>query len=361
MPEIPSIDTASDHDRSALCQRLRQALVNARSPWAEADLQPLPDTGLAHDHIRLGTSGWLARVPKQSQLALPAEANLRYQQACFERASASGHTPRLHAVLPPDALLPRGALLVECVQGRPARLPHDLPALAQALAALHALPLPAHTAPLMAAPDPLADLAAEIGRQAQHLAAAALAPAALQDIGAERAALDALVARPERPPVSLVAFDAHPGNFLIRPDGAAVLVDLEKCRYSLPGLDLAHATLYTSTTWDLHSHAVLGTAQEVSFLHAWAQHAGPLAEASRAWHVPLRRAMWLWSVTWCAKWRATSARAPVADGEDWSARRSDPALVAHVRERVDHYLHADTVQRVRAGFDALQQAWDAAA
>lgn len=371
MPKTPSAAPASDATRSALCQHLRQALVAAGSPWAHESLMPLPDTGLAHDHIRLGDSGWLARVPKQSQLDLPALANLRYQQACFERASASGHAPRLHSVLPPDDGLPRGALLVECIQGRPARLPQDLPALARALAALHMLPLPpvADRAPLRAPADPLADLAAEIGRQALHLTDAALAPATLQAIQTELSALDALVARPERPPVTLVAFDAHPGNFLIRPDGQAVLVDLEKCRYSHPGLDLAHATLYTSTTWDLHSHAVLTPAQEVGFLSAWAQHVGPntahntarLAEACAVWQVPLRRAMWLWSVTWCAKWHATSGRPPVADGEDWSQQRSDPALVAHVRDRVDHYLDPATVQRVREGFDALQRTWESRA
>ena len=208
-------------------------------------------------------------------------------------------------------------------------------------------------------------LAAEIGRQALHLTDAALAPATLQAIQTELVALDALVARPERPPVTLVAFDAHPGNFLIRPDGQAVLVDLEKCRYSHPGLDLAHATLYTSTTWDLHSHAVLTPAQEAAFLSTWAhqvrqpaaQDTVQLADACAAWHVPLRRAMWLWSVTWCAKWRATSDRAPVNDGEDWSQQHSDPALVAHVRERVHHYLDPATVHQVREGFDALQRAW----
>lgn len=365
MPKTPSTAPSSDAARSALCRRLSQALAD--TPWADEPLSPLPDTGLAHDHIRLGGSGWLARVPKQSQLDLPAQANLQYQQACFERASASGHAPRLHSVLPPQDGLPRGALLVECIQGRPARLPQDLPALARALAALHTLPLPelADRPPLMAPADPLADLAAEIARQALHLAAAALAPATLQAIQTELLVLEALVARPERPPVTLVAFDAHPGNFLIRPDGQAVLVDLEKCRYSHPSLDLAHATLYTSTTWDLHSHAVLTPAQEAAFLSTWAhqvrQHAAQdtvqLADACAAWHVPLRRAMWLWSVTWCAKWRATSDRAPVNDGEDWSQQHSDPALVAHVRERVHHYLDPATVHQVREGFDALQRAW----
>ena len=37
----------------------------------------------------------------------------------------------------------------------------------------------------------------------------------------------------------------------------AYLVDLEKCRYSYPSFDLAHATLYTSTTWDMDTHTVL--------------------------------------------------------------------------------------------------------
>ena len=67
-----------------------------------------------------------------------------------------------------------------------------------------------------------------------------------------------------RPPRCLIAFDGHPGNFIVRPDGTAVLVDLEKCRYAYPGLDLAHATLYTSTTWDLDTHAVLSQNEVVT-------------------------------------------------------------------------------------------------
>ncbi len=356
MPKNPA--SAPGPSSLSLEQRLRLALTAAGSPLATTRLQRLPDTGLAHDHVRLGDSGWLARVPKQSQLDLPADLNLRYQQACFERASVGGHAPRLQTVLPPDALLPRGALLVEHIAGRPAVLPQDLPALAEALAALHTLPLPAHAAPLMAAPDPLADLLAEIERQARHLPQAGLAEGTRSAIEAGLERLRQRVADPARPPITLVAFDAHPGNFLIRPEGQAVLVDLEKCRYSHPGLDLAHATLYTSTTWDLRSRAVLTTEQEIGFLQAWARRAGRLAPACGPWHVPLRQAMWLWSMTWCAKWRAASVRSPVRDGEDWSAQHSDPALVAHVRDRVDHYLDPHTVQRVLDGFDALRRAWE---
>jgi hypothetical protein len=66
----------------------------------------------------------------------------------------------------------------------------------------------------------------------------------------------------------------------------------------------------------------------------------------RAWIAPLRHAMALWSITWCAKWRALSAAPPQSGGEDWSAALSAQALVAHVRERVEHYLSREGMERV---------------
>ena len=333
----------------SLVDDLRTALRASRSPWADAALQPLPDQGLAHAHVRLAGSGVLARIPKQSQMNLAAADNLAYQAACFERASDSGHAPRLHGVLPPSHALPRGALLVEEITGRAARLPQDLGAIAQALAAIHTLPMPvpAARAPLLDPDDPLALLRGEIEAQAVHFDAAGLAPRARAAIDAQRRALDRLCAASGRPPKRLIAFDAHPGNFIVRADGRAVLVDLEKARYSLPPLDLAHATLYTSTTWDVASHAVLTLDEVRAFQQHWLAHCAG-ADAWGAWLVPLRAAMWLWSVSWCAKWRVSSAQAARAggDGEDWSARRSDAALVAHVRGRVDDYLSVPGVRRV---------------
>lgn len=333
----------------SLVAELRAALHAERSPWADAALEPLPDLGLAHVHVRLAGTGVLARIPKQSQMGLAAADNLAYQAACFERAAAGGHAPRLHAVLPPSTALPRGALLVEEIVGRAARLPQDLGAIAEALAAIHALPLPAPSAraPLLDPADPLALLCDEIDAQAQHFDAAALAPAARRAIESQRRALEALRARDARPPRRLIAFDAHPGNFIVRGDGRAVLVDLEKARYSLPPLDLAHATLYTSTTWDVASHAVLAVDEVRAFQQRWLARC-PDAEAWRDWLAPLRAAMWLWSVSWCAKWRVLSMQGPAAggDGEDWSARRSEAALVAHVRGRVDDYLSVEGVNRV---------------
>ena len=139
-----------------------------------------------------------------------------------------------------------------------------------------------------------------------------------------------------------------------------MLVDLEKCRYSYPGLDLAHASLYTSTTWDMDTRASLKAGELLDFYAEWLAAAGSAAAGAQAWHLPLRRAMWLWSISWCVKWRALSGlpATVTADGEDWATEASDAALAAHVRERVDHYLSPGVAGQVLEEFDALEKAWD---
>jgi aminoglycoside phosphotransferase (APT) family kinase protein len=260
-------------------------------------------------------------------------------------------------VLSPGRALPRGGLLVEEIVGRAARLPDDLPALARALAALHALPLPApaERTPLRDDGDALRALAREIEAQAAWLDGAGLSPRAREPIDAQLAVLRRACAGRARPPRRLVVFDAHPGNFIVRDDGSAVLVDLEKARYSHPPLDLAHATLPTSTTWDIDVCAELTLDEVVAFYAAWSA-AVDVAQACHPWLVPLRAAMWLWSVTWCAKWRALSTREGDAGarGEDWSHRHSDASLVAHVRGRVDRYLSEAGVGAVIDELDRLR-------
>lgn len=325
------------------------------------DLGPLPDTGLAHDHVRIGDTGILARVPKQSQLGLAAAENLDYQAACFARASASGHVPHLHQKLSPDSALPMGALIVDLIDGRPLSLPSDLRSMAACLAAIHALPLPDpnERAPLKDPVDPVADTFMEIMAQAAYVAAAELHPDAESQIREELQAAGAILAHDARPPRTFIAFDAHPGNYLMtsgeQGDSRAVLVDLEKARYGAAGFDLAHATLYTSTTWDADSHAVLDRGQVDDFHGAWLDAApGDLAAATEFWLLPLRRMMWLWSVTWCAKWRVESRKSAATkpkendSTENWSAELSEDMLVAHVAGRVADYLDPDTISRVRA-------------
>ena len=161
-------------DASEVGQRLATAIEQASLRWAGSKLEVLPDSGLAHTHVRLVGHGALARIPKQSQMNLAAAANLAYQAACFERACRSGHAPVLLDVLAPSAALPRGALIVEEISGRAAVLPRDLQAIMTAMARIHQLPLPAEEtrAPLTSAADPMTDLLAEIESQAAYLDAA---------------------------------------------------------------------------------------------------------------------------------------------------------------------------------------------
>ena len=320
------------------------------------DLTPLATTGLAHDHVRLNGRNLLARVPKQSQMALDAASNLIYQTACFTRAAASGHTPHLRAILPTSHDLPMGALIVDEIEGAALPLPDQIEALAHALAAIHTLPLPAENdrAPLRNPRNALAETFMEVMEQSAFIGAADLAYDSEFQIREELMAAGKLLSRTDTPPVTLIAFDAHPGNFLLAPDGRAVLVDLEKARYGVPAFDLAHATLYTSTTWDVATYAELTPDQIAGFYATWlAAMPKPLAESVTPWLLDLRRMMWLWSITWCAKWRVRSREAAKTRAEaghsteDWSTELSDPALVAHVADRVEHYLDPATIERVR--------------
>jgi thiamine kinase-like enzyme len=348
---------------SELPDRLRAALQAVDHRWRKVALEPMLDKGLAHHHVRLVGTGALARIPKQSQLGLGAAANLAYQRACFECASVSGCTPRYLGCLPASSDLPRGALLVQEIAGRGVLLPADLQGMARTLASLHALalpPVPAR-APLLDALDPLTALADEITEQAAYVSAVSLDSEVALTLSRELARLRRLCSATARPERRLIAFDAHPGNFIVDAAGKAVLVDLEKCRYSYPGLDLAHATLYTSTTWDVDTRASLTAGELLEFYAAWSAAAGSAVAGAPAWHAPLRRGMWLWSISWCVKWRALSSlpAAATADGEDWAAERSDAALVTHVRDRVDHYLSPGVVGQMLEEFDALENAWGA--
>ncbi|MGF1529096.1 MAG: phosphotransferase family protein [Candidatus Competibacterales bacterium] len=337
-------------------QTLRRRAQNAALGGDDPRLEPLADTGLAHDHVRIVGTPYLLRVPKQSQLALSPEANLHYQAACFRRAAPSGHTPKLWGIFEPGEDLPLGALVVEAIDGGVAQLPAHLAAMAQALAALHDLPLPlAHgRPPLKHGGDPLGAMLDEIRAQAAFLPAADVHPDTRAAIDDEIQTVAARGVDGSPLPITLISFDAHPGNFIVDPQGRAMLVDLEKGRYSAPGFDLAHATLYTSTTWDVATHAVLSVDEVAAFYRTWLMAvSGDLAAAARPGLLTTRRAMWLWSVTWCAKWQVESRRSrarredPGASAEDWSADLSETSLVAHVADRVAHYLDPATVARVR--------------
>ncbi len=322
-------------------------------------LEPMPEKGLAHDHIVIRGTGALLRVPRQSQFGLPARENLEYQLAGFARSAAGGHAPRLHGAIEPAPRIPMGAVIVDCIEGRPARLPHDLPAIADCLAAMHRLPLPgpSHRDPLAWHADPVAGTLAFIESQAPYLGEAT------DDAGARRmieeeidwARAFAAESAESAQPVTLVATDTHPGNYVLDADGRAFIVDLEKALYGAPAVDLAHATLYTSTTWDVEAGVEVAPADVADFYRYYlGSIPASLASELEPWLMPLRRLTWLRSTTWSAKWRVesqkgrTAGKHEAAATEDWSAENRDAALIAHVEVRTRDYLSAGTVDRIRA-------------
>jgi hypothetical protein len=326
------------------------ATATLRSHWRAEDVVPMREKGIAHAHYRLPALGLVLRIPRLSQWALAPAENLAYQAACFARAEVSGASPRLHAVLPVSADLPRGALLVEAIEGRPPRLPGEMAALAEALARLHALPLPAPAdrQPLAdhSPVGPIAGTLAVIERQLPALDAPDL-PAATRDMllaelgWARRLAAETAIAEQ---PIRLVGTDTHPGNFVIRDDGSAVLVDLEKALYGSPAIDLAHCSLPTSTTWDIDVQAMLSREDIVAFYRHYLAHIDPLpASRLRPLLAPSRRLTWLRTMMWCARWRVAAATSP-----DWSQDRVDPVLLAHIRSRVTAFFVPDMVAAMRA-------------
>jgi len=323
-----------------------------------ADLERLPDKGLAHDHVRLKGRGVLLRVPRQSQYGFAARDNLAYQAACFERTSEGGHAPRLHGVVAPADRLPMGALLVEEIAGRPVDLPADLGAIARCQASVHRLSVPPRDArpPLVDYDNPAAWSFRDIDARAPYVAEAVTDPDARAMIEAEldwgRAFLAGMADAEQ--PKRLIFADTHPGNFLIDGQGRAYCVDLEKAVYGSPAVDLAHTTLYTSTTWDIDSAAVVDPAAVERFYATYLDLVSEgLRDALLPWLMPYRRITWLWSVTWCSMWLSEHAKerkvdlASAPSTEDWSADGVDDRLIAHVRARCLDYLSAETVERVR--------------
>jgi Ser/Thr protein kinase RdoA (MazF antagonist) len=314
--------------------------------------------GLAHDHVIIRGTGALLRVPRQSQFALPAGENLAYQVAGFERCSEGGHAPRLHGAITPSDRLPMGAVVVDYIEGRPARLPADLPAIAECLASIHTLPVPdpEDRPPLANHGDPVAGTMRFIEDQAVFLEEACEDEEARRMIEEEiawaRRFAEESAGKPQ--PVTLVATDTHPGNYVVRDDGRAFIVDLEKALYGAPAIDLAHCTLYTSTTWDIEAAVEIATADVADFYRRYLGLIPPALEYEmEPWLMPLRRMTWLRSTTWSAKWRVQSrkqslkAKHSAAATEDWSAENRDDALIAHVEARTRAFLSAETVERVR--------------
>jgi len=333
----------------------RVAPLPALEGAAEVRLEPMRTAGIAHDHYRIlagqgGAAPWVLRTPRFSLYDLPAADGLWYEAACFERLAPTGRAPGLVAILEPDDVLPRGGLVVRFVAGRKPAIPDDLPAIAETIAAVHALPVPAARPPLRAPADPVADLVRTIDRQAAYLEPAGVSEVARAVLAAEieaaRAEADRTLEAGPVGPIALTLADAHPGNFVISGTGLAMFLDAEKLLYGAPGADLAHATMYPSATWELGPESAPDPDAVVAFYRAYhaaiAERLGPETSRSIArLHPILRRLLWLRTTTFFARWRAELSDLPAV------AAVLDPPLRRHIDGRIDDCFSLETIDAIR--------------
>jgi hypothetical protein len=306
---------------------------------------------LAHDHVRIkglrvDGNRPLVRLPRLSQFGLDPVRNLAYQAACFERASRSGHVPVLIDRFEPSADLPMGALVIAEIEGGPVELPRDLGGMAVCFARVHTLLVPDESArpPLASHADPLLGVMGFIEAQAPFIEKSARDPEVVRLLNDElRWARDFANEKVgAHPPARLCLTDTHPGNFLAAADGSVHFTDLEKALYGSPGVDLGHATVLTSTLWDIDVQAVLDRADIEAFYAAYLGHLPiDMADEVRPWLMPMRRLAWLRSTTWSCKWYAERH---VGQTEETGLRAR---IRDHVSKRLAAFVELETVVRVR--------------
>ena len=120
-----------------------------------------------------------------------------------------------------------------------------------------------------------------------------------------------------------------------------MLVDVEKMLYGSPAIDLAHATLYTSTTWDIDCGVALSRDAIAGFYRDYLRRIdATLAERLKPWLLPMRRLTWLRTTTWACRYRVETL---------YLGKAGDPTspYVRHVTRRIADFLDAATIAQVR--------------
>jgi aminoglycoside phosphotransferase (APT) family kinase protein len=151
-------------------------------------------------------------------------------------------------------------------------------------------------------------------------------------------------------PLAVALADTHPGNFIVDRTGIAWFVDLEKVHVGSPAIDLAHATLATSTVWHPDVGKVLSRAETQGFYDLYLEKVGKKQAASlQPWLAPMRRLTWLRTTLFMARWRVqTRSLHDPADPTQWSDAGLAPAMKAHLDARIDQCFRRETIQSIRS-------------
>ena len=117
-----------------------------------------------------------------------------------------------------------------------------------------------------------------------------------------------------------------------------------------PAIDLAHATLATSTVWHPDAGKVLSRAETQGFYDLYLGKVGKKQAASvQPWLVPMRRLTWLRTTLFMARWRVQTrgVHDPAAPTQ-WSDAGLAPAIKAHIDARIDQCFRRETIQSIRS-------------
>lgn len=313
--------------------------------------EKLPATGTAHGHVRL-KDGRLARIAYAHDGDPTAAARLHMQAEAFRYLQPAGRTPKLHEVVEPRDGLPGGALIVDFIEGRAPHLPDELDAMADTLARLHTLPLPPAGAPFPRQANPFLETL-----DAVELAAARFLDRAVPDSGARAEIVDELrlmrgmasAFADRAQPLSVALADTHPGNFIVDRSGIAWFVDLEKVHVGSPAIDLAHATLPTSTLWHPDVGTELSSAEVKTFYDTYLAQVGEKRAAElQPGLQPMRRLTWLRTTLFMARWRVqTEAPRDPDDPSQWSDAGLSAEMKTHLRSRIAMSFKREVIRGIR--------------
>lgn len=239
------------------------------------------------------------RVNTGSQMHL--DRQIEYEFSALQALFPSGRTPRPLFCDGSRRILPYGVLVMEWLPGRALRYETDLPAAAEILADIHALPVPPRTS-LLAPACPARSIYEECLAMAERY---------LTWDGADRSAarlLETLIAEIGRLPLGeesaaprcIVNTELNSGNFLINEGARSYLVDWEKPLVSEAAQDVAHFLAPTTTFWK--TDVILDREAIGRFLRAYqAAAGGRLDTQTLSCRLPLFFTVTcLRGVAWCA-------------------------------------------------------------
>jgi aminoglycoside phosphotransferase (APT) family kinase protein len=310
----------------------------------------LPATGTAHGHVRL-KDGRLARVAYAHEGDASAAGRLKAQAAAFRYLAPAGRTPKLHEVIEPRVGLPGGALVIDFIDGRAPRLLGELDLMADTLARIHSLPLPPAGSLLPRQRNPFLETLEGVELNAARFLDKAVPDAAARaEIVEELHAVRGLSLPRAQQPLTVALADTHPGNFIVDAAGIAWFVDLEKVHVGSPAIDLAHATLPTSTLWHPDVGVLLSRHDVQAFQESYlARLPKQRAQALRPWIVPMRRLTWLRTTLFMARWRVeTRTPRDPANTTQWSDAGLDPKMKRHIDARIDQCFEREMIKSIRS-------------